>query len=69
MNAILKWFFELSEFPEEANKRERYNLDDVEGLEVSYSLSRSERARSMPVFSARIDWGGGGIMCYIRPLY
>ena len=54
VNAIWKQFFEFSKFTVEENKRERYNRDDVEGLEVSYALSWSGRARSIPVFSERI---------------
>ena len=41
VNATWKQFFKFSKFAEGAHKRERRNLDDVEGLEISYSLKRS----------------------------
>ena len=55
VNAIWKQFFEFSKFTVEENKRERYNRDDVEGLEVSYALSWSGRATSIPAFSEK-NW-------------
>ena len=64
---IWKELFEFSTFNEEANKMERCNLNDVEGLKLSYGLSRFRRGRFMPVFPARICCGGRGIMYYIRP--
>ena len=41
VNATWKQFSKFSKFAEGAHKRERRNLDDVEGLEISYSLKRS----------------------------
>ena len=34
-------------------------------LYISYGLSRSGQAKSMLVFSAKSEGGGGSIMCYI----
>ena len=50
LDRIWKPFFEFSRFMEEANTRERCNLD-----EQVRSLSRSGRAKSVAVFSARIS--------------
>ena len=55
-------FFEASL---ETNKRENCNLDDAEGLKVSYGLRRSRKPRSMPVFFCFFFWGGG----LVRKLY
>ena len=55
-------FFEASL---ETNKRENCNLDDAEGLKVSYGLRRSRKPRSMPVFF--FFFGGGGGL--VRKLY
>ena len=52
--AIWKQFFGLSKTTEEANKKERCNLDGVESLEDSYSLRKLKGATSMPLFSARV---------------
>ena len=66
MNTFLKQYFGSSNFPWKKITK-ICDLGDIEGLKVSYNLSWSGRAKSMPVFSARIGWGGGGIMCYIQP--
>ena len=65
VNAICKRFFEFSKFTVEENKKERCNLSDFEGLKVSYDLSKSLEAKSVPFFFNKDWFKGRGFICYI----
>ena len=65
VNAIWKPFFEFSKFTEKANKRERCNLDDMQGLEVSYGLSSPNDADLCVFQQGLVE--GDGVLCYIQP--
>lgn len=65
VNAICKRFFEFSKFTVEENKKERCNLSDFEGLKVSYDLSKSLEAKSVPIFFQQGLVQGEGLLCVI----
>ena len=65
VNAICKRFFEFSKFTVEEKKKERCNLSDFKGWKVSYDLSKSLEAKSVPIFFQQGLVQGEGLLCVI----